>query len=74
MATSSLVFRKGLDLKDAVAAQLNQNYHSELIEQIKAALPDCSISLLANIQKMAMGETSTMRSGLHYRIRRTEDD
>jgi hypothetical protein len=45
-----------------------------LIEQIKAALPDCSISLLANIQKMAIGETSAMRSGLHYRIRRTEDD
>lgn len=34
--TSSLIFRKGLDLKDAVAAQLNQNYHSDLVEQIKA--------------------------------------
>jgi 4-hydroxy-3-methylbut-2-enyl diphosphate reductase len=34
--TSSLVFRKGLDLKEAVAAQLNQNYHSDLVEQIKA--------------------------------------
>jgi 4-hydroxy-3-methylbut-2-enyl diphosphate reductase len=34
--TSSLVFRKGLDLKDAVAAQLNANYHSDLVEQIKA--------------------------------------
>jgi 4-hydroxy-3-methylbut-2-en-1-yl diphosphate reductase len=34
--SSSLVFRKGLDLKDAVAAELNQNYHSELVEQIKA--------------------------------------
>jgi 4-hydroxy-3-methylbut-2-enyl diphosphate reductase len=33
---SSLVFRKGLDLKDAVAAQLNENYHSDLVEQIKA--------------------------------------
>jgi 4-hydroxy-3-methylbut-2-en-1-yl diphosphate reductase len=33
----SLVFRKGLDLKDAVAAELNQNYHSELIERIKAS-------------------------------------
>jgi len=32
----SLVFRKGLDLKDAVAAELNQNYHSELVQQIKA--------------------------------------
>ena len=34
--TSSLVFRKGLDLKDAVAAELNQNYHSDLVQQIKA--------------------------------------
>jgi 4-hydroxy-3-methylbut-2-enyl diphosphate reductase len=33
---SSLVFRKGLDLKDAVAAQLNENYHSDLVDQIKA--------------------------------------
>ena len=33
--TSSLVFRKGLDLKDAVAAELNQNYHSDLVQQIK---------------------------------------
>jgi 4-hydroxy-3-methylbut-2-en-1-yl diphosphate reductase len=32
----SLVFRKGLDLKDAVAAELNQNYHSEIVERIKA--------------------------------------
>ena len=36
MSTSSLVFRKGLDLKHAVAAQLNQNYHSDLVEHIKA--------------------------------------
>jgi len=35
-SSSSLVFRKGLDLKDAVAAELNRNYHSELVEQIKA--------------------------------------
>ena len=34
--TSSLVFRKGLDLKDAVAAELNRNYHSEVVQQIKA--------------------------------------
>src|SRR6187431_726388 len=34
--TSSLVFRKGLDLKAAVAAELNQNYHSDLVQQIKA--------------------------------------
>ncbi len=33
--TSSLVFRKGLDLKNAVAAELNQNYHSDLVQQIK---------------------------------------
>ena len=32
----SLVFRKGLDLKQAVAAELNENYHSELVAQIKA--------------------------------------
>ena len=36
MSPSSLVFRKGLDLKDAVAAELNQNYHSDLVQQIKA--------------------------------------
>ena len=34
--SSSLVFRKGLDLKEAVAAELNQNYHSSVVEQIKA--------------------------------------
>ena len=33
--TSSLVFRKGLDLKHMVAAELNQNYHSDLVQQIK---------------------------------------
>jgi 4-hydroxy-3-methylbut-2-en-1-yl diphosphate reductase len=33
---SSLVFRKGLDLKHAVAAQLNDNYHSGVVEKIKA--------------------------------------
>jgi len=36
MTSSPLVFRKGLDLKEAVAAELNQNYHSDLVEQIKA--------------------------------------
>jgi 4-hydroxy-3-methylbut-2-enyl diphosphate reductase len=36
MSTSPVVFRKGLDLKGAVAAELNQNYHSDLVEQIKA--------------------------------------
>ncbi len=34
--TPSLVFRKGLDLKDAVAGELNQNYYSDLVQQIKA--------------------------------------
>ena len=32
----SLIFRKGLDLKHAVAGMLAENYHSELVEQIKA--------------------------------------
>ena len=32
----SLIFRKGLDLKDAVAGMLAENYHSEIIERIKA--------------------------------------
>ena len=30
-----LIFRKGLDLKDAVAGELAQDYHSQLIEQIR---------------------------------------
>ena len=34
--SSTMVFRKGLDLKHAVAAQLNDNYHSDLVQQIKA--------------------------------------
>src|SRR6266446_9381015 len=33
----SLIFRKGLDLKHAVAGTLAENYHSALVEQIKAA-------------------------------------
>ena len=33
---ASVVFRKGLDLKEAVAAELSQNYHSDLVQQIKA--------------------------------------
>jgi 4-hydroxy-3-methylbut-2-enyl diphosphate reductase len=33
---SSLIFRKGLDLKDAVAGTLAESYHSGLVEQIKA--------------------------------------
>jgi 4-hydroxy-3-methylbut-2-enyl diphosphate reductase len=31
-----LIFRKGLDLKDAVAGRLAENYHSAVIERIKA--------------------------------------
>jgi 4-hydroxy-3-methylbut-2-enyl diphosphate reductase len=31
----SLIFRKGLDLRDAVAGMLAENYHSDVIERIK---------------------------------------
>src|SRR5258707_6485909 len=33
---ASLIFRKGLDLKHAVAGMLADNYHSALVEQVKA--------------------------------------
>jgi 4-hydroxy-3-methylbut-2-enyl diphosphate reductase len=33
---ASLIFRKGLDLKQAVAGRLAENYHSAIIERIKA--------------------------------------
>ncbi len=33
---ASLIFRKGLDMKHAVAGVLAENYHSSLVEQIKA--------------------------------------
>ena len=33
---SSLIFRKGLDLKHAVAGMLAESYHSDLVERIKA--------------------------------------
>jgi 4-hydroxy-3-methylbut-2-enyl diphosphate reductase len=33
---SSLIFRKGLDLKDAVAGRLAESYHSAIVERIKA--------------------------------------
>src|SRR5260370_2278769 len=33
---ASLIFRKGLDLKHAVAGMLADNYHSAIVEQIKA--------------------------------------
>src|SRR6266550_4213201 len=32
----SLIFRKGLDLKHAVAGMLADNYHSAIVEQVKA--------------------------------------
>src|SRR5947209_6241853 len=32
----SLIFRKGLDLKDAVAGMLAENYHSAVVDRIKA--------------------------------------
>jgi len=34
---SSLIFRKGLNLKEAVATKLAESYHSRLVDQIKAA-------------------------------------
>ena len=39
MATivSSVIFRKGLDLKHAVAGRLADDYHSAAVEQIKAS-------------------------------------
>jgi 4-hydroxy-3-methylbut-2-enyl diphosphate reductase len=33
---ASLIFRKGLDLKQAVAGMLADNYHSDIVEKIKA--------------------------------------
>src|ERR1019366_5284720 len=33
----SLIFRKGLDLKHAVAGMLAENYHSAVVDRIKAA-------------------------------------
>src|SRR6202158_3653816 len=33
---ASLIFRKGLDLKDAVAGMLSENYHSAIVERIKS--------------------------------------
>src|SRR6266849_10066920 len=32
----SLIFRKGLDLKNAVAGMLAENYHSAIVDRIKA--------------------------------------
>jgi len=32
----SVIFRKGLDLKHAVAGMLAESYHSDLVERIKA--------------------------------------
>ncbi len=33
---ASIIFRKGLELRDAVAGTLNADYHSALVEQVKA--------------------------------------
>jgi 4-hydroxy-3-methylbut-2-enyl diphosphate reductase len=33
----SIIFRKGLELRDAVAGTLNADYHSALVERVKAA-------------------------------------
>src|ERR1700732_3258554 len=33
---ASLIFRKGLDLKHAVAGMLAENYHSAIVDRIKA--------------------------------------
>src|SRR4029450_3536811 len=33
---ASLIFRKGLDMKRAVAGMLAENYHSAIVEQVKA--------------------------------------
>ena len=33
----SLIFRKGLDLKDAVAAELAAAYHSHIVDAVRAA-------------------------------------
>src|SRR5262245_38596963 len=33
---ASLIFRKGLDLKDAVAGMLSESYHSAVVERIKS--------------------------------------
>src|SRR2546428_13570314 len=33
---ASLIFRKGLDLKNAVAGMLAENYHSAIVDRIKA--------------------------------------
>ena len=35
-AVPPLIFRKGLDLKHAVAGMLAENYHSDLVERVKA--------------------------------------
>src|SRR5204863_4564144 len=35
LSLPSLIFRKGLDLKHAVADMLAENYHSQLVAQIK---------------------------------------
>ena len=34
----SLIFRKGLDLKHAVAGMLADNYHSAIVDKVKAQI------------------------------------
>ena len=36
MATSPVIFRRGLDLKHEVAGVLAESYHSDLVDRIKA--------------------------------------
>ena len=33
----SLIYRKGLDLKNAVASVLAENYHSDIVNRLKAS-------------------------------------
>ncbi len=37
MATQPLIFRKGLDMKEAVAGELAAAYHSKLVDEVRAA-------------------------------------
>jgi 4-hydroxy-3-methylbut-2-enyl diphosphate reductase len=47
-----LIFRKGLDLKDAVAGKLAESYHSDLVQRIKAdGYRYCSGRLIVHLAK-----------------------
>ena len=37
MSTQPLIFRKGLDMKEAVAGELAAAYHSRLVDELRAA-------------------------------------